>query len=70
MKKIAHKIKSLLNINAEHAYYSQWGKWYNISTIFPAALIDTNGYIVFRTKADYISSPYLTHGAKLNIREE
>jgi len=54
-------------VGARHSLYRADGKWYHHLTKFPGALFDENGYIVFPTEEEYLSSPYLNHGQDLNI---
>jgi restriction system protein len=54
-------------VGAKHALYRADGKWYHHLKKFPGALFDRNGYIVFNTKEDYLSCPYLQHGETLHI---
>lgn len=54
-------------VNAQHALYREDGKWYHHLQQFPGALFDSNGYVLFRTRDEYLNSPYLDHGQHLNI---
>lgn len=54
-------------VGAKHALYRADGKWYHHLKKFSGALFDRNGYIVFNTKEDYLSCPYLQHGETLHI---
>jgi hypothetical protein len=51
-------------VGARHALYHKDGDYYNLLTKFPGALFDPNGYVVFQTKDDYESSPYLRRSDK------
>ena len=57
------------NVNAKHFLYHTDGKFYENLTRFPGALLDPNGFVIFHTQAEYLSSPYLNIGQKLNIRD-
>ena len=41
-------------VNVRQARYSEWGNWYSPLTEFPGALLDKNGYIVFRSLDDML----------------
>jgi HNH endonuclease len=38
-------------LNVKQARYSEWGNWYAKLTLFPAALLDRNGYLAFSSEA-------------------
>ncbi len=42
-------------IDVEHALYREIGNWYHIPNRFPAALIDSKGYVRFASESDYRS---------------
>lgn len=54
------------SVNALHALYREDGKWYHHLKLFPGALFDKNGYIVFKTESDYISCSNLNHRIDLH----
>lgn len=54
-------------VGARHALYSKNGEWYHHLRKFPGVLFDKNGYIIFNTKEEYLSCPYLQHGTTLHI---
>lgn len=47
------------NIGARHALYRENGTWYHQLRSFPGALIDRNGYVLFKTKGEYRAAPGL-----------
>src|SRR5688572_6253902 len=47
------------NVGAKHALYRADGKWYHPLTRFPGALFDSNGYVLFGTRAEYEGCPQL-----------
>ena len=55
------------NINAEHALYREDGKWYHHLMRFPGVLFDKNGYVIFLSKEQYLTNPYLIHGQDLHV---
>lgn len=63
------KINSILNIDAIHALYREDGKWYHHLKDFPGVLFDRNGYIVFKSREEYVNNNQLQHGQDLHIRE-
>lgn len=63
----AIKIEKILQIGAAHALYRKDGKWYHHLKDFPGMLFDINGYVVFSSKTDYISSSYLQHGEDSHV---
>lgn len=46
-------------VGAKHALYRSSGDWYHRVEDFPGAYFDSNGYVVFRTREEYQSNPYL-----------
>ena len=52
---------------ANHSLYSEYGNFYENLRDFPGALWDQHGYVLFRTERDYVESPYLQKGKKLNV---
>ena len=54
-------------VGAQHALYHKEGNYYNHLIRFPGALFDPNGYVLFKTKSEYESSPYLQHGQQLHV---
>lgn len=47
------------NVNAQHALYREDGTWYERLKKFPGVLFDSNGYVLFRTKDEYLNCPQL-----------
>lgn len=54
-------------IPARHVLYREDGAWYHHLEQFPGALCDPNGYVLFRTRAEYEGHPGLSHGVELNV---
>jgi hypothetical protein len=54
-------------VHASHALYHREGCWYNELQFFPGALFDPRGYVLFRSRDEYMKSPYLSHGEKLHV---
>jgi hypothetical protein len=54
-------------VGARHALFHRDGTWYENLERFPGALFEPDGYVLFKTKKDYESSPYISIGAKTNI---
>lgn len=56
------------DIPALQARYHKDGTWFMPLECFPAALCDSNGYVVFETQDAYFSSPYVQIGDRVNVR--
>lgn len=56
-------------IGAKHALYRKDGTWYHPLEAFPGALIDANGYVLFRTKKEYLTRRGLHIGTHVTIPE-
>ena len=54
-------------VGADHALYHKAGTYYEHLRSFPGALFDENGYVLFRTEAEYLQAPGLQHGQQLNV---
>lgn len=72
MKKLGKELTATIlasrwKVRVLHALYREDGKFYTPLKRVPGALFDHNGYIVFRTWESYLSSPYLTHGPRVNV---
>lgn len=63
------ELNKLLQINAQHALYSEKGNWYHNLKNFPGVLFDRNGYIVFSSKEDYEINSDLIIRKDLNVRK-
>ncbi len=46
----------------EHALYSSWGNWFRDLKKFPGALVDPQGFVLFKTEAEYRACPGLSWG--------
>lgn len=47
------------DVPVSHALYHVDGLWYQHLTEFPGGLFDQNGFVIFRTREEYMASPYL-----------
>jgi len=54
-------------VSAKHALYHKDGTWFNNLKKFPGALFDPNGYVIFKTKEDYLSCPHLKISEETNV---
>lgn len=52
---------------ARHALYSKDGNWYMPLERYPGALFDPNGYVVFKTEADFLNCAYLSIGDTVHV---
>jgi hypothetical protein len=55
-------------VNVRHALYHKDGTWYNNVERFPGALFDPNGYVLFKTEADFRDCRHLSIGQETNVR--
>lgn len=56
-KKITgRKLNEEWGVGAKHALYRKDGGWYHLLKRFPGALFDANGYVIFKTRNDYLRS--------------
>ena len=55
------------NIKCSSARFSEWGNWYAAVNRFPAALIDTNGYIVFESLEKLNSTQGVKFTKQINV---
>ena len=55
------------NVGATEAHYHKDGKFFMPLKRFPGALFDPDGYLLFSTRDEYESSPYLSIGDRLNV---
>lgn len=60
-------LNELWGVGAAHALYIHDGHWYHHLKKFPGALFDKNGYVVFTTKEEFLTSPYLSIGKQVSI---
>ncbi len=54
MELTGRHLNQLWEVRAKHALYREDGKWYHQLRDFPGALFDANGFIVFKTREDYL----------------
>lgn len=60
-------LNALWHVGAADARFHRDGKFFMPAHRFPAAFFDPNGYILFRTEEDYLDSPYLRIGDRVNV---
>jgi hypothetical protein len=56
------------SVGARHALYHKDGTWFHTLERFPGAYFDPQGYVLFRTYEEYVSSPYLTIGVHVSVK--
>ena len=56
------------DIPANRAYYHHAGTFFMPLEGFPGALCDANGYVLFRTKAEFDSEQRIRVGQRTNVR--
>ena len=49
-------------LNVRHAHYRKTGNWYHQLLVFPGALLDADGYVIFDTEQAFQSCPQLQIG--------
>ena len=68
MQKLDGKtLNELWHVGAKHSLYREDGKWYHQLRDFPGALFDANGYVIFKTKEEYLASPFLQIQQDLHV---
>jgi|ERR1051325_10106251 5-methylcytosine-specific restriction protein A len=66
MPAIGRQLNLRYNLRAEHALFDRNGKWFHHLRAFPGILCDENGYVRFKTKAEYEKHAGLQHGQALH----
>lgn len=61
------KLNHILRTGAAHALYRKDGKWYHHLIEFPGILFDSNGYLAFQSRDEYLRCPQLKHGEELHV---
>lgn len=56
------------NVGARHSLYHRDGTFYMPLERFPGAYFDPNGYVLFQTEREYVSSSYLSIGERVNVK--
>src|SRR5262249_18262582 len=54
-------------VGARHALYHKDGTWFMELERFPGAYFDPNGYVLFRTRDEYLDSPYVVIGKRVTV---
>jgi hypothetical protein len=60
-------LNALWNIGARQTLFRKTGNFYMPLNEFPGALCDPNGYILFKTEADYRNCPFLRIGPRVSV---
>jgi glc operon protein GlcG len=61
------RLNRVWHIGARECRYHKDGNWYKNLTKFPGALCDPDGYIIFRSKEEYLENRYLQIGEELHV---
>jgi hypothetical protein len=61
------KLNREWKVGARQALYHKDGHWFNNLNLFPGALFDPNGYILFKTEQDYLRCKYIKIGKETNV---
>jgi hypothetical protein len=64
----ATRLMSAWNKPVAQARYSDDGHWYALLEHFPAALVDSNGYLLFETIEHFRTSPHITVGKQVSVK--
>ncbi len=64
---MAPRLQKDWGVKAAQVRYRETGDWYATLARFPAALFDANGYVLFATKEDYLTSPHLQIGKEISV---
>ena len=54
-------------VGAKHALFHRDGTWYNNLKLFPGALFDPEGYVLFGTEEEYLNNPRVSVGKETNV---
>jgi hypothetical protein len=60
--------KELFKISAKLVYYHRDGSFFMVPNLFPAALADPSGYILFKNKESFYGCSQLGVGQRTNAR--
>jgi hypothetical protein len=60
-------LNRLWKVGAKHALYHKDGKFYMPLEYFPGVYFDPNGYLLFKTEAEYKSCKHLKIGKRVNV---
>ena len=67
-RRTGEKLAREWNVDVSHALYRESGDWYHHLRAFPGAYFDRNGYVVFRSGAEYEDCTYLDHGRTVHVQ--
>lgn len=54
-------------LNVAQARYSEWGNWYAPISMYPAALLDANGYVLIRDEFTLQNHPKIRVTKQINV---
>jgi 5-methylcytosine-specific restriction endonuclease McrA len=66
-RKKALELQKAWGVVAKQVRYRETGDWYNPLSLFPAALFDAHGYVLFATREDYRNSPHISIGKQIGV---
>ncbi len=66
-RRTGEKLAREWTVDVSHALYRESGDWYHHIRAFPGAYFDRNGYVVFRSRAEYEACTYLDHGITVHV---
>lgn len=60
------KLCSEWELNVKQFRYSEWGNWYGLIKLYPAALLDSNGYLYLETP-EALNVDGIKVGKRINV---
>lgn len=60
------KLCSEWRLNVKQFRYSEWGNWYGLINSYPAALLDSNGYLYLEPSTD-LNITGIKIGKRINV---
>lgn len=63
----ARELNLKWRVGAKHALYRKTGDWYHRLRRFPGVLFDDNGYVMFNSGKQFLSSPFLRIKSRVHI---
>lgn len=62
------RLNEIWNVRAQHALYHKDGIWFMPLERFPGAYFDPHGYILFKTRDEYLNCSFLDIGERVNVK--
>jgi len=58
-KRMGQKLAKLWGLSVEQPLYRKTGNWYHLLKKFPGALLDADGYVIFKSEEEFRTCPQL-----------